>query len=519
MNWNSYLYDKIIENENAHSNHVYYYIMADAKNKKCISSHDIYKSMLHYEKILSAYSGSVCVVYHEFDADFAGFLIAALKTHVKILIRRTSLENAEEFQNDLEFLKTVVPVQLVFVSERLTGFADSESGIFLCGKRDDLCVLEYDFIQLSSGTTSTAKAFCLTAEGIIKSAEHIQYVQHVGTTSRFLSYLTFTHIYGFVSGFVLPLVSDSSCYYCATSSIKENPAMLFDLMTDEKITHASLIIHTVEQALALNKEDWDLSSLVCASLGGEKVDYTTYIRLKEGMSKYGMNPKGLVNSYGMSEKGSLTMEDPETGNSVCQLGEKYYVAVGNTEYDTTHIIIFDENNRKMPNKTIGMVGVASPYLTEFYFSQKKICFPEKTKIDGQAYYHNGDCGFIADKKLYITGRKINTLTYNGLKLPADVLNEYIRESLITDNVPVKRCFCFNYPVKNNCIICFVDYDAEIPQDCLTALSQNVFLCFHIQIAEFYISQYHGHGIEKISLPDMIEKYTEYRSTLKGGPEK
>ena len=49
----------------------------------------------------------------------------------------------------------------------------------------------------------------------------------------------------------------------------------------------------------------------------------------------------------------------------------------------------------------------------------------KIKFNGKEYYHNGDCGFVKDNKVYVTGRRINTLTYNGLKIAADVINEHI----------------------------------------------------------------------------------------------
>lgn len=518
MDWNAYLYNKIESVVKTRPAQRIFRLVNFDGSIVDLDNREIYRNMIKYIDLLVNYSEKICVIYHNFDEEFIGLIIAAIKCHVKILIRRTSLENPEELLTDITFLRSILPVSLVFFDcllecrdfEKIVGYSNilciDDSYDYSCF---EMMENEYDFIQLSSGTTESSKAFCLSIEGLIKSAEHIRDVHHVNEESTFLTYLTLSHIYGFVSGFLLPFVSDASSIFCKTSYIKNNPTVLFELISNEKVTHASVIINTLMKACEIEDKCWDLSSLVCASLGGEKVDYHIYERLLIEMKKYGMNSNALVNSYGMSEKGSITMEDPYIGNFLYQKDDSVYVSVGNTHYLDTYVVIFDDNGKRISDSSNGMVGVSSPYIAKYYYNKRKLCRLNTIMIDGQNYYHNGDCGFVTDGKLFITGRKVNTLTYNGLKLEAEILNEFIRKYLVDNGILVCRCFCFNYPEVNNHIVCFVDYDSNIEDDVYEKITDIIAGEYHIKIADYFVGKYESHGIEKISLPNIISRYSEY----------
>lgn len=82
-------------------------------------------------------------------------------------------------------------------------------------------------------------------------------------------------------------------------------------------------------------------------------------------------------------------------------------------------------------------------------------------VDNKKYYCNGDKGFIKDNKVFVTGRLVNTITYNGLKVAADLLNESINRMLRDYSVEAKRCYTFNFPDYVNYVVCFIDYPGEI----------------------------------------------------------
>lgn len=514
MDWNEYLYFKIKEKLEKNPGKAIFKISDPDENIIPLDNQTVADQIEMYSSILADYNGKICVIYHGVDEKLVGFIIAAFRCHVKILIRRTTLDFKEELRDDLLFLQEILPIQLAFVDENMqqTNFEmiEDRDGILILNTNDsnkENVEFKYDFIQLSSGTTDSSKAFCLTIEGLIKSAEHIQDVHHVSEESIFLSYLTLSHIYGFVSGFLLPLISGATGVFCKTSYIKNNPTLLFEILSSEKVTHASVIMNTLLLGLKEKNAQWDLSELVCASLGGEKVDMSTYEFLLNEMTGLGMPKNALVNSYGMSEKGSITMEDPAVGNCLYKKDNKGFVSVGNDKYIDTEIIVFDEKFNIVSEGIEGMIGVHSPYLSKFYFNKGRIYDLKTITIDNKEYYHNGDCGFINAGKVFVTGRKVNTITYNGLKIAAEILNESIGKLLNDYGVTVKRCFCFNYPEWVNYVVCFVDYDQKIENGIFEDIKQRVLNEYHVDICDFWVDDYNGHGIGKISLPDIITKYT------------
>lgn len=498
MDWNKYLYQKVAEKIINNKVKTLFKISDSKGILNSLSAHEVINNANDYISLLKSESGKICVIYHEIDVKLIGFIIAAFFCHVKILIRRTSMNSENDVRMDIEFVQSIIPVHMIYT--------DSKFEIVECLTEVEE-YNQYDFIQLSSGTTNSAKAYCLTLEGIIQSAIHIQQVQHLSYNSKFFSYLTLSHIYGFVSGFLLPIVSDSVGIFCKTSYLKSDPSLLFKLLTREKVTHTSAIISTLIKGLELKDEVWDLSSLVCISLGGEKVDISTYNHLLKELKIFNMNENVLVNSYGMSEKGSITMEDPYYGNCIYENNGKLYVSVGDAKYYDTEIAIFDDDLKILCDGKDGMIGVKSPYLAKYYYKKRKQYILDTVTVGNNKWYLNGDCGFIHDSKAFITGRKVNTVIYNGLKISADILNERILVLLNLNHLNIRRCFCFNYPSINNYVVCLIDSRETIDKDIINNISRQILNEYHIHIVDFWITQYEGKRLEKISLPDVIEKYT------------
>lgn len=502
MDWNNYLFNAInrrIE-ENFESP---VFLLSDADGKvNPLNNNLILEYINSYIKELKRYDGRICVIYHDIDERLTGFIIAAFSCKVKILIRRTTLESGDAVYDDISGLKKVLPVHLIYDNDGIHILDNGE-----CNVKYDTG--NFDYIQLSSGTTETAKAFCLSIEGMINSAYHIEKIQHVDDRSVFLSYLTLSHIYGFVSGFILPIVSCAKGVFCKTSYIKNDSDLLFKIISAEKITHTSVIMSTLIQGIENKSEEWDLSSLICASLGGEKVDIENFNRILSGLSCLGMNKKALVNSYGMSEKGSITMEDPFVGNTVCMVDGNTFVSVGNDTFEDTEIIILNDQYCKTEDFKEGIIGIASPYMAAGYFRDCSFYNLEYVIADNKKYYCNGDKGFIRDNKVFVTGRMVNTITYNGLKIASDLLNDSIAGMFRDCSVMVRRCYTFNYPEHVNYVVCFVDYSEDITDAVKKIVCERTDKHYHIRLKDVWVNNYEGHGLNKISLPDIIKKYKNY----------
>ena len=492
------LCEKILEHTKLNGDRILFRVVQANGSTIPITYRDIETKISCYEPKLKNLVGKICAVLHTFDADFIGFIIAALKNHVRILIRRTGIQSEDELREEINFLRRVVPAGLIFTDKNFLSFADT----------DDITKGDWGFVQCSSGTVSEAKAFCLGTAALTKSAEHIVDAHHINENSICASYLTMSHIFGFVTGFVVPILSGAACLHFPTALIKQTPSILADLITKEKISHISMIPATIEQFLRSPSRSWDFSSIICAGIGGSKVSVSTYRTLQRDLAGYKMSPKALINSYGMSELGAITMENPFSGNKISSDGHQ--LAVGNSTFFETQAKIFNDGGQRVPDGVVGKIGISSPYLAKFYFRQRKLCRVEKIFSSGESYYFNGDCGFIDSGKLYVTGRTSNTLTFNGLKISGESVADFAKKFLADAGFDIGNCLFFNLPNETNKIICFAEYGKEIPTEIFSELNGLLQKKFHLTFADYFLDSHTAQGIGKISLPETISRYNELR---------
>ena len=491
-------------------------IIKDTNKIEPIYYSEIFEQMIHYDEILSNFPSRICVIYHDFDVKFIGFILSALKNNFKILIRRTSLTNVQDFFSDFTALQKDIPISMIFSDLPIHDkFQSLKSDLFLLHQDYPLATypLNFDFIQYSSGSTNTPAGFCLDFNALIKSAYHVIDVNRVTSKSICASYLTLSHIYGFVTGFLLPLLSGAKSYHCSTKIISNDSAFLLKFITDKKITHVCAIMKTLEKALENKSCKWDLSSLFCISVGGEKINYNIYEKVRIALTKFGMNPYGLVNSYGMSELGALTMEDPLKGNAKIEHDGQSFLSVGDGSYKDLTIKVFDENKNELSDDMEGFIGISNPDIADFYFSEKNLQNLKKYDILGREYYFNGDCGFSSKGKIYITGRKLNTVTYNGLKISDALFKEFVKNELSKLGAEVEDCLVFNLPNELNKVICYLNCE-NIDEKILNALYSKIKKDFHVDIYDFFVEPYRQTGIEKISLPKVIEMYKNKIGNIK-----
>lgn len=521
---------------------ILYHIIKNDGSNSFISYAELYNKALEYDEYLSKVFSNICVVYHGIDLDLLAFLLAAFKNNVKVIIRRTSLIEKNILLDDISKLNKTLPVEMAFLDEEyqlldgirvFKGFYKIKNSLgknnFDDNKENNRT--EWDFIQYSSGSTDLAQAFCLNFNSLITSANQIIDLQHINADSQCLSYLTWAHIYGFVTGFILPILNDVYCICLSTEIVSRHPEIVLDIITQYKITHLSVVISTLEKALD-KKKNWNLSSLICASLGGEKVQAEVYSRLQLLLQKYSMSPTALTNSYGMSEKGAITMEDCKSGNTILTLKTnqigidlikcesknsesrnkislKQFVSVGKIHYkDEINIKIFDERGVPISTEKIGKIGIASPYLALYYFKNRKLNKLKKIKYKNEEYYFNGDCGFHYNGQLYVTGRTKHTIVFNGLKISGDEIGLFIKKMFIAQGIEIGYCIVFNEPHKTNKLVCYIDYSNEIIKNIYSKINIAVLKKYHVFISDFFIYPYKTDGIGKFRLKEIINLYEQ-----------
>ena len=356
-------------------------------------------------------------------------------------------------------------------------------------------------------------------EGLIASADYIRQYHNVGKNSKIFSYLTLSHIYGFCTGFILPILADAQCILAETSIISSNPLALFGIIERYKISHSAVIMASIKAALQLQRTQrklYDLSSVYCLSLGGEKINPEMLSSMERELALYGLRKHALVNSYGMSEKGAVAMENPDFGNSGYCFNGNAYLAVGPVDKFDVKIEIFNEHFEKLQDDIEGFVGIASPYLAQVYFEERTLLPVPLLIHRGIGYYLNGDLGFCHEGKAYITGRLARMIVFNGLKVPGERLDSFAESTLRKLGCKLKRCYFFNIPKQINEIVCLIDTDQPVNNEAKTALKTAVYKEFHVTISDVFIDSFNESGIGKLSLPKIISKYLDIKKkyTLK-----
>ena len=120
-----------------------------------------------------------------------------------------------------------------------------------------------------------------------------------------------SHIYGLVTGFLLPVYTGSTSYIISPKEFSLNFDTFFEVLSKFNITNT----HTTASNLFLEKgieyitnnqpSNFNLSNLKTVSLGGETINYKLLKSFLENASKFGFNYNAFSPNYGMSEISGL----------------------------------------------------------------------------------------------------------------------------------------------------------------------------------------------------------------------
>lgn len=489
-----------------------FHVVENEDKIRHINYGDIYSEYNYYRRTMLNFTNRIIILYHCIDATFIGFILAAWHTKNKIVIRRTTESCDKAVIEDFQDISKDIPIDFIFTdividAEKLVG---TDIKHLQQSKKEYNTFQEdgYDFIQLSSGTTTDSKGYCLGYEALAESAFHVIAVEGIKSDSIIGSYLTLSHIYGFITGFMIPLITGAHCYICNTDVIRKKPSFLFHIIEKYHISHISAVVTTLKSALEKNKNRlYDLASIKCMSLGGEKITPAVMQLLTDCLSHYGIAPSHITNSYGMSEKGSITMENPLIGNTICEKNGESYVSVGDVDFNGISIRTFNDKGI-ITNDDIGSIGICNENISRTYYEGCKRYEIQRLKFGDRLYYFNGDRGFISDKKLYVIGRDANLIIYNGLKINGEQINSFIDELLYSNGILTKHCFVFNMPNEYNDVKCYIDTNQAISEKVQDKIRANVEEKYHIRINDIMVGQYEGMGLNKISLPRIVRLFKE-----------
>jgi len=283
------------------------------------------------------------------------------------------------------------------------------------------------FLQFTSGSTAAPKGVRVTHASVLANcAAIINALRLDGRQDRGVSWLPLYHDMGLV-GFVLaPLLARCPVTFLPTLRFAFSPRLWLETVS----RHRATVTFAPNFGLALAVkhtpvERLDLSCLRVVGCGAEPNHPETLRSFAAHFAAAGLRAGTVVPCYGMAEATlAISFGDLGTPLALDVVQKEPYHAHGlarpasgagvafvpcGRAVPGHRILVVDEEGRPLPERHIGEVVFQGPSVAAGYHGDV-----EATRRSFTAGgLRTGDCGYLADGVLYVTGRKKDLLIVNG----------------------------------------------------------------------------------------------------------
>jgi fatty-acyl-CoA synthase len=262
-----------------------------------------------------------------------------------------------------------------------------------------------------------------------------------------LSWLPFFHDMGLI-GFVLtPMYAAASVTFLRTEDFMLRPGLWMKAASQFRATVTGGPPSAYDLCARSTKDHevtvYELGCLRAALVGAEMIFPESLRRFAQKFEPAGLRWSALMPTYGLAENGlAVTMTPLGRGPEFDQVDlgaiQNCEIAQPSSETDptvarvctsvglpleNTKVCIADERGRNLGERHVGEVLVHSHslmrgYLGDVFGSQQAL---------SQGWLYTGDLGYIANGKLYITGRKKEILIVGGRNYIPDDLERVVQE--------------------------------------------------------------------------------------------
>lgn len=308
-------------------------------------------------------------------------------------------------------------------------------------------------ILLTSGSTGAPKGVALSHRNIVALGDSVGREFQLGD-EKSLNWLGVDHVGGLIQHHMRDLCLDNMQVHVSTPYVLEKPARLLDLCDKYRVTllwMANFGFNLLnEQADEIAQGTWDLTSIKIWENGGEPVTHADNQRFLSMLAPFGLRPDVIRPVFGMTETSSAiiaadnlvagsernvhwlahTRIDLPVARALPGEGSAF-VEVGRPMAGISMRIV-DADGRTCPEGTIGRVEVQGLQVMDGYYRNKEAT-AESFTDDG--WLRMGDCGFIVDGSLTVTGRIKDIIIVNGLNFAARAIEA------VVEGIPSVRAGC------------------------------------------------------------------------------
>jgi fatty-acyl-CoA synthase len=315
------------------------------------------------------------------------------------------------------------------------------------------------YIQFSSGSTSAPKGVFATQASVSANCRAIiNEGVKVRPDDRAVSWLPLYHDMGMVGFFMVPLFTQLSVDYMSPTSFARRPMSWLKLISENRCTVTYSPSFGYELcAKRYRGEDFDLSSIRTAGIGGDMVRADALASFCDTFAPLGFNRNALVASYGLAEatlavafaplEGGLRLDRVDTGRmqtsgraapETAQTKARQvrtFVSCGRP-LDSLKVRIVDTDDRDVTERQIGRIIVKGPSIAQGYFRAGEELLP---LTDADGWLETGDLGYWLDGEVVITGRSKDLILYNGRNIwPQDI--EWVAQNAGGKNISGAAAF-------------------------------------------------------------------------------
>jgi fatty-acyl-CoA synthase len=288
------------------------------------------------------------------------------------------------------------------------------------------------FLQFTSGSTSAPKGVRVTHASLQANCWAIaHHGARMTPADVAVSWLPLYHDMGLI-GFVLtPIYSTSSVVLMPTLSFVKNSTSWLETLSRKRgtLSFAPNFAYALVTKRAKPEQiaRWDLSSMRLFGCGAEPIHAQT---LREFVGKFQaakLKPEAMLPAYGMAEAtlavSFIGLDEPVTTDAIdATRYESDKVAVPAREgaksmevtccgraFPEHEVAVFAPSGHRLPERTVGELALRGPSVADGYFDD-----PQATaKAFRDGWLWTGDLGYLADGKIYLTGRKKDLIIIHG----------------------------------------------------------------------------------------------------------
>ncbi len=270
------------------------------------------------------------------------------------------------------------------------------------------------YTAFTSGSTGAPKAVPLTASNVFSMIyAKMQTIGSIeGETS--LSMTALDHVASLFCNSMYSTVCGARQVYCSFQYILAEPTRILDLVHKYRVSHTWAPDFTWRQLYESLKEvggapgRWDLSCLRHIISAAENTREATFRSIEEALLPYGMPPRVLLHSWGMSETSSLlTMSAPwDTKSHESHMG----IIDAGRPMAGSAFRVADKKGEPVPEGAVGSFQVKGPSVLGGYYDNPKANAESFTR-DG--WFITGDLAMLRNGKVVFCGREKEQVVIKG----------------------------------------------------------------------------------------------------------